>query len=69
MSNIVLNYVWDIIRELYINIQIRGSKGLKINLRLYMQLFKNIIYIKIISKTLIKLALQWGSIQYLRLLL
>jgi hypothetical protein len=38
-------------------------------LRLYAKLFKNTAYMKMISRTLTKLALQWDSVQHLRLLL
>lgn len=69
-QNTILNYIQDIIRESHTSEQNRRiQRLLDSGLRLSMRLFRSTAYMKMISGTLIKQALQWGSIHHQKSLL
>jgi hypothetical protein len=70
LLNTVLNYVQDITEGLHTSEQSRRIQRLySVGLKLYMKLFRNMASMKMTSRILMKLALQWDFVQHPRLLL
>jgi hypothetical protein len=62
LLNIIQSYIYNIINIYLISMQGRRIQTLlNSGLKLYAKLSKSIVYIKMISRTLIRVALQWDS--------